>query len=148
MTELITVPNCVADGMDLDRDSNIWLTCYSFGTAYLVNPSGKIIHTITTAQKALTNCFFGRGADRATLYLTSSDMERVTAISTVPRYESPAFDKPAAVGLSASYSGSTTFEPCRAQSVDDRHHVASQTDRSKSLVNPSDRILSTPRHEG
>jgi gluconolactonase len=78
VTELVTVPNCVADGMDLDKDGNIWLTCYSFGTAYLLNPSGHVIQTITTAQKALTNCFFGRGADRGHLYLTSSDMERVT----------------------------------------------------------------------
>ena len=68
----------VADGMDLDRDGNVWLTCYSFGTAYLVDPTGKVIQTITTAQKALTNCLFGRGADHGNLYLTSSDMERVT----------------------------------------------------------------------
>ena len=78
MAELDHVPDCVADGMDIDRDGNVWLTCYSFGTAYLVNPGGKVIQTITTAQKAMTNCFFARGADRNTLYLTSSDMERVT----------------------------------------------------------------------
>jgi gluconolactonase len=78
MAELVTVPDCVADGMDIDRDGNVWLTCYSFGTAYLVNPGGKIVQTITTGQKAITNCFFGRGSDRGYLYLTSSDMERVT----------------------------------------------------------------------
>ena len=37
-----------------------------------------ITHKVTTAQKALTNAKFGRGADNQSLYLTSSDMERVT----------------------------------------------------------------------
>jgi hypothetical protein len=32
----------------------------------------------TTEQKALTNCKFGRGSDGHSLYLSSSDMERVT----------------------------------------------------------------------
>ena len=41
-------------------------------------PDGKITHKITTGQKALTNIKFGRGADHDFLYLTSSDMERVT----------------------------------------------------------------------
>ena len=34
--------------------------------------------TVTTAQKALTNCKFGRGPQQNWLYLTSSDMDRVT----------------------------------------------------------------------
>jgi gluconolactonase len=77
-SEIATIDNCVADGMDVDRDGNIWLTCYSYGTAYRVSPEGRILEKITTEHKALTNCFFGRGADRSHLYLTSSDMERVT----------------------------------------------------------------------
>jgi len=77
-SEVATVENCVADGMDIDREGNIWLTCYSFGAAYRISPQGRILETITTEQKALTNCFFGRGADRSNLYLTSSDMERTT----------------------------------------------------------------------
>jgi len=91
MVELVTVPDCVADGVDIDRDGNIWLTCYSFGSARLVNPGGKVIQTITTGQKALTNCFFGRGSDRATLYLTSSDMERVTGYIYRARPPVPGF---------------------------------------------------------
>ena len=78
MTELAPVDNCVADGMAVDREGGIWLTCYSFGTAYRINPEGAITNKITTAQKALTNAKFGRGADTNNLYLTSSDMERVT----------------------------------------------------------------------
>jgi gluconolactonase len=85
--ELITIEGCQADGMDIDREGALWLTCYSFGTAYRVTPAGKITHKITTEQKALTNCKFGRGANNKTLYLTSSDMARVTGYvykATVP----------------------------------------------------------------
>ena len=77
MSELATVNDCVADGMAVDREGGIWLTCYSFGAAYRINPEGKITHKITTAQQALTNAKFGRGTDSNHLYLTSSDMERV-----------------------------------------------------------------------
>jgi gluconolactonase len=76
--ELITVPDCVADGMAVDQQGNVWLTCYSFGAAHLVSPQGTILQTITTEQKALTNIVFGRGSDNHTVYLSSSDMERVT----------------------------------------------------------------------
>ena len=78
MSELATVNNCVADGMAVDREGDLWLTCYSFGAAYRISQGGRIVGTITTEQKALTNCIFGRGANNRTLYLTSSDMERVT----------------------------------------------------------------------
>ena len=86
-SELATIDDCVADGMAVDREGAIWLTCYSFGAAYRVTPEGKVTHKITTAQKALTNAKFGRGADANHLYLTSSDMERVTGYiyrATVP----------------------------------------------------------------
>ncbi len=85
--ELITIEGCQADGMDVDKEGALWLTCYSFGTAYRVTKEGKITHKITTEQKALTNCKFGRGSDSNTLYLTSSDMSRVTGYvykATVP----------------------------------------------------------------
>ncbi|MFN0101512.1 MAG: SMP-30/gluconolactonase/LRE family protein [Bryobacteraceae bacterium] len=85
--ELTTIEGCQADGMDVDKEGALWLTCYSFGTAYRVTKEGKITHKITTEQKALTNCKFGRGADSNTLYLTSSDMARVTGYvykATVP----------------------------------------------------------------
>ena len=78
MREFATVPDCVADGMAIDVQSALWLTCYSFGTAYRLTPDGKITNKITTDQKALTNIKFGRGADNHSLYLTSSDMARVT----------------------------------------------------------------------
>lgn len=87
--ELITVPDCVADGMKVDQQGNVWLTCYSFGTAHLVSPQGTILQTITTEQKALTNAVFGRGADNHTLYLTSSDMERVTGYVYRAKVEIP-----------------------------------------------------------
>jgi len=77
-TTLAAVENCVADGMAVDKQGGIWLTCYGFGTAYRVSATGKILESITTDQKALTNCRFGRRSERHTLYLTSSDMERVT----------------------------------------------------------------------
>jgi gluconolactonase len=78
MSTVATINDCVADGMAVDREGAIWLTCYSFGAAYRVTPNdGKVTHKITTAQKALTNAKFGRGADSNHLYLTSSDMERV-----------------------------------------------------------------------
>lgn len=75
---LITIEGCQADGMEVDKEGALWLTCYSYGAAYRVTKDGKITHKITTDQKALTNCKFGRGADSNTLYLTSSDMARVT----------------------------------------------------------------------
>jgi gluconolactonase len=78
MSEVATVPDCVADGIALDREGSLWLTCYSYGTAYRVSREGKIQQKITTDQKALTNCKFGRGSQNNLLYLTSSDMERVT----------------------------------------------------------------------
>jgi gluconolactonase len=89
MSEIATVEPCVADGMAVDQNGNIWLTCYSFGTAHLVTPEGKIIQTVTTEQKALTNCKFGRGADNHSLYLTSSDMERVTGYIYRATVETP-----------------------------------------------------------
>ncbi len=87
--EIITVPDCVADGMAVDRQGNMWLTCYSFGKAVLVSPQGTILQTITTEQKALTNAVFGRGADNHTLYLSSSDMERVTGYVYRAKVEIP-----------------------------------------------------------
>jgi gluconolactonase len=78
MQEFATVPDCVADGMAIDTEGAVWLTCYSFGAAYRVVQGGKMTHKITTEQKALTNIRFGRGSDNRALYLTSSDMERVT----------------------------------------------------------------------
>jgi gluconolactonase len=70
---------CIADGMAVDRNGNVWLTCYSYGTAHLIDAdTGEIIERVTTEQKALTNCKFGRSGDEHSLYLTSSDMERVT----------------------------------------------------------------------
>jgi gluconolactonase len=78
MSELVTIPDCVADGMAVDTEGALWLTCYSFGNAYRVTSQGTITHKVTTAQKALTNAKFGRGADNHSLYLTSSDMDRVT----------------------------------------------------------------------
>ncbi len=77
-TTLATIENCGSDGMAVDKQGAIWLACYGVGTANRVSAAGKILETITTDQKALTNCRFGRLSDRHTLYLTSSDMERVT----------------------------------------------------------------------
>jgi gluconolactonase len=69
---------CQADGMDVDKNGNLWLTCYSHGIAHLIDKDGKSIQTITTAQKALTNAKFGRGPTAGWLFLSSSDMDRVT----------------------------------------------------------------------
>lgn len=77
--EIATVPNCVADGMAIDSEGAIWLTCYSFGTAYRITPAdGKITAKVIVEQQALTNAKFGRGADSHSLYLSSSDMKRET----------------------------------------------------------------------
>ncbi|MGH9631386.1 MAG: SMP-30/gluconolactonase/LRE family protein, partial [Bryobacteraceae bacterium] len=78
MAEVATVNDCMADGMAIDREGALWLTCYSFGAAYRLTPDGTVTHKITTEQKALTNAKFGRGTDNNHLYLTSSDMARVT----------------------------------------------------------------------
>lgn len=78
MHEFATIPGCVADGMAIDSQSALWLTCYSFGAAYRVTLDGKITHKIVTEQKGITNIRFGRGEDHQSLYLTGSDMERVT----------------------------------------------------------------------
>ena len=89
IAEVATIKPCVADGMAVDKEGSIWLTCYSHGTAYRVSPEGKVLATITTEQKALTNVKFGRAGAESTLYFTSSDMARVTgylyrAKATVP----------------------------------------------------------------
>ena len=78
IAEVATVNDCVGDGMAVDQQGGIWITCYGFGSAYRVTPDGEFTDKITTEQKALTNAVFGRGADNTTLYLSSSDMERVT----------------------------------------------------------------------
>jgi sugar lactone lactonase YvrE len=78
MSEVATINDCVADGMAADQEGGVWLTCYSYGTAYRIAPDGSITDTITTEQKALTNIVFGRGAENHTVYLSSSDMDRVT----------------------------------------------------------------------
>lgn len=77
MAEVATVEPCQADGIAVDKEGAMWLTCYSHGTAYRVSPEGKILDTITTEQKALTNVKFGRAGAENTLYFTSSDMARV-----------------------------------------------------------------------
>lgn len=78
--ELIaSITPCVGDGMAVDANGNIWVTCYSVGTAHLIDKnSGEVIERVATEQQALTNAAFGVGEDRRTLYLTSSDLERVT----------------------------------------------------------------------
>lgn len=79
MQTVATLEPCQADGMDMDREGNLWLTCYSHGIAHKIHPnSGESHATITTAQKALTNAKFGRGPNSNWLYLTSSDMDRIT----------------------------------------------------------------------
>ncbi len=78
MSQVAKIEPCQADGMDVNQEGNLWLTCYSHGTAYLVSPRGQILDRLTTGQKALTNAKFGRGDKKNWLFLTSSDMERVT----------------------------------------------------------------------
>ncbi|MEZ5364989.1 MAG: SMP-30/gluconolactonase/LRE family protein [Bryobacterales bacterium] len=52
---------CVADGMAVDAKGRIWVTCYSYGTAHLIDPAtGVIVERVTTEQKALTSAVFGR----------------------------------------------------------------------------------------
>lgn len=76
---LADIEPCVGDGMAVNANGNVWVTCYSYGTAHLIDPStGATLERITTEQKALTNAVFGRGSDNHTLYLSSSDMDRVT----------------------------------------------------------------------
>lgn len=84
------VEPCVADGMAVDADGMVWLTCYSYGAAHRIDPStGAVLERVTTGQKALTNAVFGRGADANHLYLTSSDMERVTGYVYRARVATP-----------------------------------------------------------
>jgi gluconolactonase len=74
-----TLEPCIGDGMAVDSNGNVWVTCYSTGTAHLIDvTTGETIERVTTEQQALTNCIFGKGDDRQSLYLSSSDMDRVT----------------------------------------------------------------------
>ena len=84
------VEPCVADGMAVDAEGLVWLTCYAYGMAHRIDPeTGTTVERVSTAQKALTNAVFGRGDDRHTLYLTSSDMERVSGYVYGVRVETP-----------------------------------------------------------
>ena len=76
--DVAVVRPCRADGMAVNLDGNLWLTCYSFGTAYLLAPGGETLATISVEQLALTNIVFGRAGQEKTVYLTSSDMDRAT----------------------------------------------------------------------
>lgn len=78
IAEVAEVKPCIADGIAVDKEGAIWITCYSFGMAHRIGPEGNILSSITTEQKALTNAKFGRAGAENTLFLTSSDMERVT----------------------------------------------------------------------
>ena len=89
LTEVATVKPCVADGMAVDKEGAMWLTCYSFGTAYRISPEGKTLATITTGQKALTNVKFGRAGAENMLYFTSSDMARVTGYIYRSKVQTP-----------------------------------------------------------
>ncbi len=76
--------------MAVDAEGLIWLTCYAYGTAHRIDPgTGTTVERVTTAQQALTNAVFGRGDDRHSLYLTSSDMERVSGYVYRVRVETP-----------------------------------------------------------
>jgi gluconolactonase len=84
------VEPCVADGMAVDAEGMVWLTCYSYGTAHRIDTAtGATVELVKTAQKALTNAVFGRGDDADSLYLTSSDMERVTGYVYRARVATP-----------------------------------------------------------
>lgn len=89
MEVMAKVEGCQADGMDIDMRGNLWLTCYSHGTAYSISPQGKILEKVTTAQKALTNCKFSRHGGQNWLFLTSSDMERITGYIYRVRVDTP-----------------------------------------------------------
>ena len=78
LKEVAVVQPCRADGMALNGDGNLWLTCYSFGMAYLLTPSGETLESISVEQKALTNIVFGRAGNQNVVYLSSSDMDRQT----------------------------------------------------------------------
>lgn len=81
---------CVADGMAVDANGHVWLTCYSYGTAHRIDPAtGEVLERVTTEQKALTNAAFGRNDDAHSLYLSSSDMDRVTGYVYRATVESP-----------------------------------------------------------
>ncbi len=89
MSELASVKPCIADGIAVDKQGAMWLTCYSYGTAYRIGTDGKILETITTEQKALTNVKFGRAGAETTLYFSSSDMARVTGYVYRAKVASP-----------------------------------------------------------
>jgi len=81
---------CIADGMAVNADGRVWVTCYSYGMAHLIDPgTGEIIERISTGEKGLTNAAFGRGADANTLYLTGSDLERETGYVYRAKVASP-----------------------------------------------------------
>lgn len=90
METVAQIEPCVADGMAADAEGLVWLTCYSYGMAHRIDPAtGATVERVSTAQKALTNAVFGRGDDRWSLYLTSSDMERVTGYVYRARVAAP-----------------------------------------------------------
>lgn len=78
IAEVATVKPCIADGIAVDKEGAMWLTCYSYGTAHRIGTDGKVLATITTEQKALTNVKFGRAGAETTLFFSSSDMARET----------------------------------------------------------------------
>ena len=62
----------LADGMRCDSLGNIYVTRWGIGEIWKISPDGRLLRTIKTKGKNLTNVAFG-GTDGKTIFVTVPD---------------------------------------------------------------------------
>jgi len=69
---LIKFDDAAMDGMRCDRDGNLYITRHGKGEVAVVSPAGKLLYTVKTGGKKVSNICFG-GRDGKTAYVTLQD---------------------------------------------------------------------------
>jgi len=69
---LLAFPDFGLDGMRCDADGNLYIARYDAGKVLVLDPAGKVLHTIATKGGKPTNVAFG-GKDGRDVYVTLQD---------------------------------------------------------------------------
>lgn len=80
---LITLPggNQDPDGMDVDKEGNLYIAYFGGGKIFVVSPEGKILDILETPGKKPSNLEFG-GEDMKTLFITECETNKIYSIRT------------------------------------------------------------------